>query len=91
MVQSRRGYVPDRPQKITLAEMRDMGVRRLLIYCSDYRCSHLIAMNGDRWPDVMWQSDLEPRFVCSTCGKRGADARPDFNWNKPTVEVMGYR
>jgi hypothetical protein len=31
----------DRPQKITFADMRDMGVRGLLIYCADYRCSHL--------------------------------------------------
>jgi hypothetical protein len=29
----------DRPTKITFGEMRDMGVRGLLIYCADYRCS----------------------------------------------------
>jgi hypothetical protein len=28
-------------------------------------------------------SDLEPRFICSACGKRGADIRPDFDWDKP--------
>jgi hypothetical protein len=27
-------------QKITFADMRDMGVRGLLIYCSDYKCNH---------------------------------------------------
>jgi pyrimidine operon attenuation protein/uracil phosphoribosyltransferase len=42
--------MPDRPQKITLADMRDMGVRGLPIYCSDYKCSHLTTMSGDRWP-----------------------------------------
>jgi hypothetical protein len=26
----------DRSQKITFAEMRDMGVRGLLVYCADY-------------------------------------------------------
>jgi hypothetical protein len=26
----------DRPQKISFAEMRDMGVRGILIYCADY-------------------------------------------------------
>jgi hypothetical protein len=61
-----------------------------LIYCADHHCSHLITMNGDRWPDDMRLSDLEPRFVCSACGKRGADVRPDFNWNKPVVPMMGY-
>ena len=53
--------------------------------------SHLITTSGDRWPDNTRLSDLEPRFVCSACGKRGADVRPDFNWNKPAVPMMGYR
>jgi hypothetical protein len=34
-----------REQKITLGEMRDTGVRGLLIYCSDYKCSH--SINAD--------------------------------------------
>jgi hypothetical protein len=42
-----------RPQKITLAEMRASGVRGLLIYCSDYHCSHWTAISADRWPDVI--------------------------------------
>jgi hypothetical protein len=29
------------------------GQRGLLIYCSDYKCSHLISMSGDQWPDGM--------------------------------------
>ena len=53
--------------KITFAEMREMGVRGLLIYCADYRCSHSIAITGDRWPDHVRLSDLEPLH-----GKRGA-------------------
>ena len=43
--------MPDRPTKITFADMRDMGVHGILIYCSDYRCSHSIAISGDQWPD----------------------------------------
>ena len=78
-------------QKITFAEMRASGVRGLLVYCSDYLCSHSIAISGDPWPDEMRLSDIEPRFVCSVCGKRGADVRPDFSWNKVRVPMMGYR
>jgi hypothetical protein len=48
-------------------------------------------MSGERRPDDMRLSDVERRLVCSACGKRGADARPDFNWNKPVVSMMGYR
>jgi hypothetical protein len=39
-----------RPQKITFAEMRAAGVRGILVYCSDHRCSHsfdfVIAPSG---------------------------------------------
>jgi hypothetical protein len=60
----------DRPQKITLGEMRDMGVRGVLIYCADYRRSHSIALRANQWPRL---SDIERRFICQVCGKRGAD------------------
>jgi hypothetical protein len=43
----------DRPQKITFAEMREMCVRGLLVYCADYRCSHSIAISGDAWPEAV--------------------------------------
>jgi hypothetical protein len=64
-----------RPQKITFGEMREMGVRGVLVYCADYHCSHSIAISADRWPDDLRLSDIEPRFVCRACGKRGAILR----------------
>jgi hypothetical protein len=77
--------------KITFGEMRDMGVRVVLIYCADYRCSHSIAVSADEWPDDLRLSDIEDRFICEACGKRGADVRSDFNWNRQPGELMGYR
>ena len=68
----------ERPQKITFGEMRESGVRGLLAYCADYHCSHSIAVSADQWPDDVRLSDIEDRFVCKECGKRGADVRPDF-------------
>lgn len=70
-----------RPQKITLGEMRAMGIRGLLIYCSDYKCSHNVAISADRWPDDVRLSDLEPLFTCKACGLKGAEVRADFNWS----------
>ena len=35
------------PQKITFGEMRASGVRDVLIYCRDHRCSH----HADGWAD----------------------------------------
>jgi hypothetical protein len=83
--------MPDRPQKITFAEMRESCVRGLLVYFADYRFSHHIAISGDGWPDDVRLSDIEERFTCRVCGKRGADVQPDFNWNKKSVGAMGYR
>ena len=64
MIWWRCSGIPDRPQKITFAEMREMGIRGLLVHCADYRCSHSIAMSGDGWPDDLRLSDIEERFVC---------------------------
>jgi hypothetical protein len=71
--------------------MRDTGVRGILIYCSDYKCSHSMVISADPWPDVLRLSDLEARFVCQACGKRGADVRPDFHWEGLPTAAMGYR
>jgi hypothetical protein len=72
-----------RPTKITFVEMREMGVRGVVVYCSDYRCSHSTAVSADRWPDDLRLSDIEDQFTCTKCGKRGAEVRPDFNWKGP--------
>jgi hypothetical protein len=31
-------------------------------------------------------SDLEPRFICSACGKRGADVRPELLTGEQALE-----
>jgi len=81
--------------KITFGEMRESGVRGLLVYCSDFRCSHWVRLSAeecDRWPDEVRLSDIEPQFVCSVCGQRGADVRPDFEPTmRRSVEVQDHR
>jgi hypothetical protein len=64
---------------------------RHLGHCTDYRCSHSTAISADRWPDHVRLSDIEPGFVCTVCGKRGTDVRPDFHWHAKPVGGMGYR
>jgi hypothetical protein len=34
--------------QIMLGDMREMSVRRVLVYCSDFRCSHSVAISADR-------------------------------------------
>jgi hypothetical protein len=55
-----------------------MGIRGLLIYCSDYKCSHNVEISADHWPDDVRLSD--PLFTCQACGIKGAELRADFDW-----------
>lgn len=75
--------MPDRQQKITFGEMRASGAKRILVYCSDHKCCHHIEMDGSAWGDDVRLSDIENRFVCQKCGKRGADVRP--LWPPPSM------
>ena len=67
------------PTKITFGELRASGVRDVLINCRDHRCSHHVETNADGWGDEVPLSDIESGFVCTRCGKRGADVRPKFS------------
>jgi hypothetical protein len=62
----------------TFSEMRESGCRDVLIYCRDHRCSHHVETNADSWVDDVRLSDIESGFVCTRCGRRGADVRPKF-------------
>jgi hypothetical protein len=75
----------------TFGEMRDSGVRGILVYCADYHCSYSVAMSAEHRTDDVRLSDIEARFVCKPCGRRGADVRPDFNWTATQVGGIGYR
>jgi hypothetical protein len=63
----------------------------LLIYRADFKCSHSVGVLADQWPDKVRLTDIEPHCVCTACGKRGADVRPDFYWNSKPAAAMGYR
>ena len=70
-------------QTITLGQMRQSGARRLQVFCGDFKCSHSVVMDAGCWPDSLRLSDLEALFVCSVCGHRGADVRPDYQRAEP--------
>jgi hypothetical protein len=67
-----------RQRKITFGELRSSGVGVVIVFCSDFKCSHSTRISADQWADNVRLSDIESQFVCTACGKRDADARPDF-------------
>jgi len=50
-----------REQKIAIGEMREMGVRGLLVYCADYKCAHAVRITADRWPDGVGPPQLSEK------------------------------
>jgi len=68
MIRWRCSGIPDRPQQITFAEMRETTATAIRLRSA--------AMAGRL---IFGCPNSEARFVCRACGKRGADVRPDFN------------
>jgi hypothetical protein len=66
------------PPKITFGELRASGVRDVLTYCRDHRCSHSISMSADRRPARMRSSsrvpETEPWLRAAAAGRRNRDA-----------------
>ena len=60
----------DQPPKNHFGELRESGVRGVLVYCADYKCTHWVKIDAGRWPDDVRLSDLEPKFTCRACGRR---------------------
>jgi len=60
-------------QKITFAEMRAAGVRSVLVYCSDYRCSHSTSLDADQWADDIRLSDIAASLREPSCPRQMDD------------------
>jgi hypothetical protein len=66
-------------QKITFGEMRESGVRDVLIYRRDHRCSHHVETNADGWADDVRLSDIEPNSpVQHAAAKKARTCGPKF-------------
>jgi hypothetical protein len=50
------------------------GRARPIDHCSDYKCSHLVTMSGDRWPDD--NAPVRPRAAVYLLSLRQARRRP---------------
>ena len=68
--------------KITFGEMRDSGVRDVLIYCRGHRCSRHIEISADGWTD-------DGKAVGHRAGLRLHQVRPA--WRRGAAEVSARR
>jgi hypothetical protein len=63
---------------MTLANMREQGVRSLWVVCD--LCYREAVVNVDRFADAVPVPAFGPRMVCTRCGIIGAFVRP--NWQE---------
>jgi hypothetical protein len=74
------GVLNDPIEPMTLANMRENGVRSLAICCR--RCHREMIFNVDQWPAETEVPCFGRCMVCTKCGTIGADVRP--NWRDVT-------
>ncbi len=66
---------------MTLANMRQNGVRSLDVTCEGYLCHHNATLDVSGYADDLTVPAFRPRMVCTVCGSIGtADVRP--NWRE---------
>jgi hypothetical protein len=73
------------PSAVAVGGMRRHGVRGLFATCQ--HCGHARAVNMDGWPDDATVLCFGPRMRCSSCGKLGATAVP--NWIERADRLPG--
>jgi hypothetical protein len=77
--------IPDPP--MTLGNMRQNGVRRLAVSCSN--CRHSAVVDVDGFSDDIPVPSFGPRMLCTYCGVVSCDARP--NWSDAPADTFHYR
>jgi hypothetical protein len=74
---------------VTLAHMRDHGVRSVDAYCEARGCGHMAIVLVDDLPDELPVPDVSLRLRCSRCGNRQIHTGP--NWAEMTAAGMGRK
>jgi hypothetical protein len=76
---------------MTLGNMRQLGVQRLIASCLNDACRHqgLVDVSGNPADtEVPW---FRSRVVCNKCGARGnkIDTRPNWKEQPPSDSLIG--
>ncbi len=62
---------------MTLANMRQNGVRSLAVNCGGLGCHHNAILDVGTYPENVPVPSFGARMVCTECGAIDADARPN--------------
>jgi hypothetical protein len=84
---------PKRPPgpSMTLGNMRELGVQRLIASCLSDACRHTALIDVSSYPAETEVPSFRPRVVCAKCGSRGnkIDVRPNWKEQAPGESLTG--
>jgi hypothetical protein len=62
---------------MTLGNMRELGVQRLIAYCLNDVCRHTVLIDESSYPAETEVPSFGRRVLCTKCGSRRVDVRPN--------------
>jgi hypothetical protein len=72
---------------MTLGNMRELGVQRLIACCLNPACRHQALIDLSSYPAETEVPSFQRRAACGKCGGKRVDVRP--NWKEqPTGESL---
>ena len=76
---------------MTLGNMRELGVHRLIASCLNDACRHTALIDVSSYPADTEVPSFSGRVVCAKCGSRGnkIDVRPNWKEQPPSESLTG--
>jgi hypothetical protein len=74
---------------MTLGNMRELGMHRLLVSCLNPECRHEALIDVSGYPDDTEVSSFVRRMICSKCSGEKAFVRPNWKEQPPTESLTG--
>jgi hypothetical protein len=76
---------------MTLGNMRELGVHRLVASCLSDACRHQALIGVSSYPAETELPSFGRRVVCAKCGSRGnkIDVRPNWKEQPPQSSLTG--
>jgi hypothetical protein len=77
--------------RMTLGDMRELGVQRLVASCLNDTCRHTALIDVSSYPAETEVPYVRSRVVCASCGSRGnkIDVRPNWKEQPPRESLTG--
>jgi hypothetical protein len=76
---------------MTLGNMRELGVKKLIASCLNDACRHTTLIEVWSYPAATEITYFKRRVVCAKCGSRGnkIDVRPNWKEQPPQASLTG--